>query len=152
MSESDALFAENIRRIRCLAGELGLDLGPALTGPGTWTAGLRFNDIDMVLELEAGESRLRLVVRFQFDSGFADWLMPQLDDLQQVCYHYGCCHLVAIESGRIVVSLALTLYFSGLQYYALKEAIDDLAQAGQKIRHLLQPGVEPVEGGNNGHP
>ena len=151
VNQPEINFTENIRRVRFLLGEIGPVLHQEEIHSGQWVASLRIDGWELMATV-TGESRfLELAAEFRLDRGFADFLGSRLDDLQQVCYHFGCHHLVTVNPLIITLLIGNKLYFSGLQYYALKEAIADMVGAIGEIRRLLDPGIRPDGGEDDGH-
>lgn len=140
----EAEFQENVRRITVLLAELGHPVAQMARETGRWAATFPMADIVLHAQIAAQRNFVEFSVFFRFDGGLADFLATRVDEWQQVCYHYGCYQLTTVDQGEITLSVHNKLYFSGLQYYALKETLDDLAGAAGDLRHVLEPAIGPV--------
>jgi hypothetical protein len=137
-------FRENIRRVSALLGEFGWPVESGAEGAGDWIA--RFTAYGAALQAQVSEGRafVEFSAFFVFDGAFADFLSDRVDEFQRIAYHYGCYQLTEAADRKITISVHTKLYFSGLQYYALKEAVGDLAAAAHELRVLFEPDHGPV--------
>ncbi len=151
MPMMDGVFEDNVRRVRSLLGELGLPGIREQQATGMWQSAFLVADVEMMTTVNQDCPFLELSVNFHFEPGFADFLMNRMDDFQQLCYQKGCYHLISLENVIITVSVCSKLYYSGFQYYALKETIDDLMGVAVAVRRLFDPETVLGGGKGNGH-
>jgi hypothetical protein len=139
-----AVFRENVRRVSVLLGELGWAAGPSEKVADGWAARIAVDGAELQAQLAEDRNFVEFSAFFTFDAAFADFLAERVDEFQRIAYHYGCYQLTEAVDRKITISVHTKLYFSGLQYYALKEAVGDLAAAVRELRVLFEPADGPV--------
>ncbi|KGE71343.1 hypothetical protein [Spirochaeta lutea] len=138
--KSSKILKERIRRIEILLKELGYDVEPdELPEMAGYSAGV-FQGEQYILSISVDqESRfLELGFTFGFSNSLHERIRSSMEDLLGICYEYGNYLSIQTLDPEITISIFSKIYFSGLNYYALKESVRDLRASVRLIKELFQ--------------
>jgi hypothetical protein len=131
-------LAEKVRRTKILFKELGCKVIGEKNNGEIYTAGF-----DNKSGLHGGffidrDSRfLEIVYTFSFSSSMHVFIRERLEKMLSICYEYGCYINVQKNKTEILFSLFTKLYFSGLNYYSLKDSLKDFTKCVSIITEII---------------
>jgi len=120
------ILEERVRRVKVLFKELGYRLTRDDKSPEEYTAAISSKEgVVGGVFLDAESRFLELGYTFSFSSSLSHYLKNRLEDVLRVCYEFGCYPNIQNSMGEIAISLFSKIYFSGLNYYSLKDSLKD---------------------------
>ncbi|TFG62839.1 MAG: hypothetical protein E4H36_07080 [Spirochaetales bacterium] len=129
---------ERIKRVKILFKELGYRVYDGDQSEDTYSAG-----IDDKQGFQSGffidnDSRfLELAFTFSFSIKLGAFIQQKLEDLLKICYEYGCYLNIFKNRDEIAVSVFSKLYFAGLNYYALRNTLEDFRLCIEALKELF---------------
>lgn len=132
------IMKERIKRVKILFKELGYRVYDGDHSEDTYSAG-----IDDKQGFQSGffidtDSRfLELAFTFSFSIKLGPFIQQKLEDLLKICYEYGCYLNIFKNRDEIAVSVFSKLYFSGLNYYALRNTLEDFRLCIESLKELF---------------
>lgn len=67
----------------------------------------------------------------------ADFIKDRLEEMLKVCYEYGSYISIQTSTKEITFSLFSKLYYSGLNYSSLKDALKDFKECMESVTDLM---------------
>ena len=138
MTRRQRVMHERIRRVRALFGEVGYRTAEAersddsysatFTGPKGAEGGL-FIDRDSRF-LEVGYT-------FSFSTSLAEFVKERLEEIMRAAYEFGCYANILAGNAEIVLSVFTKVYFSGLNYYSLRDSLLDFNRCVAAITEIV---------------
>ena len=138
MTRRQKVMQERIRRVRALFREVGYrttgaersdeSYSATFTGPKGAEGGL-FIDRDSRF-LEIGYT-------FSFSPSLSEFVKERLEEIMRAAYEYGCYPNIVAGKGEIVLSVFSKIYFSGLNYYALRDSLLDFNRCVEAITDIV---------------
>lgn len=138
-------LAEKIRRTKVLFKELGCKIIGEKNNGDIFTAGF-----DNKSGMHGGffidrESRfLEIVYTFSFSDSMHEYIKERLEKMLEICYEYGCYINVQKNKSEILFSIFTKLYYTGLNYYSLKDSLKDFTKCVTIITEIID-----IENENN---
>lgn len=130
---------ERIRRVRVLFKELGFRFfNSEFQGP-LYTSGFENTDGfqgEVIIDRKC--RFLELSFTFFFSLEMADFLKQRLEEMLKLCYEFGCYMILADAEKELSFSVFTKLYYTGLNYYSLKQSIDDFKECVSGLTNLLK--------------
>ena len=74
---------------------------------------------------------------FSFSPDFQDYLRDRMEEMLQICYEFGIYINIINNREEIIFSIFSKIYYSGLNYHTLKHTLNDLKDATQNLKQLL---------------
>ncbi len=68
----------------------------------------------------------------------ADFLKQRLEEMLKLCYEYGCYIILAEAENELSFSVFTKLYYTGLNYYSLKQSMEDFKECVDALTSLLK--------------
>jgi hypothetical protein len=132
------ILEERVRRVKVLFKELGYRLTRDDKSPEEYTAAIS-NSAGVVggVFLDTESRFLELGYTFSFSSSLSHYLRNRLEDVLRVCYEFGCYPNVQKDGGEIAISLFSKIYFSGLNYFSLKDSLKDFRACVDLVTGVL---------------
>ena len=137
MKESK-LLEERIRRTKVLFRELGYRLTGGERTKDAYTAAFNTEGGPQGSLFIDRESRfLELGYTYSFSPTMSNYLRDRLDKLMQVCFEFGC--YTNIQKGKTEISFSVfsKIYFSGVNYFCLKDTLRDFQSCIEVLTELL---------------
>jgi len=132
------ILEERVRRVRVLFKELGYRLTRDGESPEEYTAAISNKEgIVGGVFLDAESRFLELGYTFSFSSSLSRYLKTRLEEVLRVCYEFGCYPNIQNNMGEIAISLFSKIYFSGLNYYSLKDSLKDFRSCVDLVTGVL---------------
>jgi hypothetical protein len=132
------VMKERIRRVRALFREAGYRTNAAersdesysatFTGPNAAEGGLFIDEDSRFLEIG---------YTFSFSPSLSEFVKERLEDIMRAAYEFGCYPNIVAGKGEIVLSVFTKIYFSGLNYYSLRDSLLDFNQCVQAITEIV---------------
>ena len=85
---------------------------------------------------------------FSFSPDFQDYLRDRMEELLQICYEFGVYTNMINGRDEIIISVFSKIYYSGLNYYIMKDTLKDFKDAIYNLTQLLdirREGTSPIE-------
>jgi hypothetical protein len=148
--KSSKVLEERIRRVKVLFKELGYRVFGDERSEGTFAAAF-----DNETGSHGGffidrESRfLEVGYTFSFSPSMSDFLKDRLEKMLNICYEFGCYNNIQKSESEIAISLFTKIYFSGLNYAALKDSLRDFQSCVELTTVLMDIQNESMEEGEN---
>lgn len=132
------LMKERIRRIRVLFKELGYKLFEGEIFEESYSSGFSDKKGFQSGFFIDNESRfIELVFTFSFSSRLRSFIQNKLEDMLLICYEYGCYLNIQKETNEINFSVFSKIYFTGLNYYSLKDTIEDFKRCVGMLKEII---------------
>lgn len=133
------IMQERIKRVRVLFKELGCKLLDSEHDEHAFTAGFESEEGFQGGVFIDGKSKfLELSFTFFFSQSMVRFVQQRLEDMFKVCYEYGCYSNLDKTKSEICFSVFSKLYFSGLNYYSLKQSLIDFSACIQALTEVLE--------------
>ena len=149
--KTNRLMQERIRRVSVLLKELGYEL---LDGEGSeemFSAGFVAPDaFQAVLFIDADSKFLEFAFTFGLSDSMADFVRERLEECIQALYEFGCYFTLQIDEKDMVYTIFSTIYFAGLNYFALKETLRDFRDAIEASRTIFEIQTDEQQGESRG--
>ena len=136
--KSSKLLEERIRRVKVLFKELAYRTFGDERSEGSFAA---------AFDNQAGrhggffidrESRFfEIGYSFQFSPAMGSYLKDRLEEMLKICYEFGCYTNIQSSKSEITFSIFTKIYFSGLNYYSLKDSLRDFRRCVDLITELM---------------
>ena len=137
------LMEERIRRVRVLFRELGYRIRESERSSDTYSAG--FEDEEGMqggFFIDRASRFLELAYTFSFSPTMSEYLKTRLEEMLKVSYEYGCYINLQTSEHEIAFSVFSKLYYTGLNYYALKDSLHEFRNCVGALTELLEIGAE----------
>jgi len=132
------IMKERIRRVRVLFKELGYDIFEGEKQEGSYTAGIDDNnDFQCGYYIDNDSKFLEIVFTFSFSLKLSEYLRHNLEEMMKICYEYGCYMNLYTTEEEISFSVFSKLYYAGLNYYSLRETMNDFKACVEDLKGLL---------------
>lgn len=138
MIGSDKRQKERIRRVQVLLRELGYSVHPGTDEDGLYSGYFESaKGFQAVYSIDRECRFLELVFTFDFSESLGSFLTNKIEEVLRICYETGCyVHFERVESG-IAFTVFAKLYYTGLNYLALKDSLVDFKDCVFSLRELL---------------
>ena len=132
------IMKERIRRVRVLFKELGYDIFEGEKHEESYTAGIDDNHgFQCGFFIDEECKFLEIAFTFSFSPRLASFIKTRLEEMLKICYEYGCYVNIQKDSEEIAFSIFSKLYFAGLNYYALRETLNDFKTCVEALKELM---------------
>lgn len=139
------VMEERIRRVRVLFKELGYKLHQTERSEETYSAGFE-NEAGMQggFFIDKTSRFVEIAYTFSFSPSMAEYVKTRLEEMLKISYEFGCYINLQSTDEEIAFSLFTKLYYTGLNYHALKESLREFALCILALTDLLEiSGQEP---------
>jgi hypothetical protein len=133
------LMNERIKRVKVLFKELGLKILDSEHDDLTFTAGFEGEEgLQGGIFIDRKSKFLEISFTFFFSHSMVDFVQQRLEEMLKVCYEYGCYLNLDKTKSEICFSVFCKLYFSGLNFYSLKNCLEDFAACIGALTEVLE--------------
>ena len=144
--KKERTLEERIRRCRILFKELGYELQEEEMEKESYMASFEKDDTtngSVYIDLES--KFLEIGYTFTFSKAMSDYLKDKLEDMLEICYEFGCYIYLEKNKADVSFSVFTKIYFSGLNYYSLKNSLTDYNKCVGILTELLDIGINHEE-------
>jgi hypothetical protein len=133
------VMEERIRRVRIIFKELGYRLHETERSEETYSAGFE-NDEGMQggFFIDRSSRFVEIAYTFSFSSAMAEYVKARLEDMLKISYEYGCYINLQTTDEEIAFSVFTKLYYTGLNYYSLKDSLREFVLCIHSLTDLLE--------------
>jgi len=132
------IMKERIRRVQVLFKELGYDLFDEERLEESYsTAFVHSNGLQGMFFIEKENRFLEVVYNLTFSSQLAEFVQHKMPEVFETCFEYGCYMSTFADEYAINISLFSKVYFSGLNYYSLKDTMADFYRCSTAVKELV---------------
>ncbi|MCF7928291.1 MAG: hypothetical protein K9L68_04915 [Spirochaetales bacterium] len=132
------VMRERIRRVRVLFKELGYELSEENQNDETFSAA--FEDEDGFrggFYIDQDSKFLEIVFSFAFSGQMGEFLQGRLEEMVKIAYEFGCYINLQKNNGDYNYSIFSKVYYSGLNYYSLRDTLRDFNACVDALKELL---------------
>jgi len=133
------LMEERIRRVRVLFRELGYRIRESERSTDTYSAG--FEDEEGMqggFFIDRASRFLELAYTFSFSPTMSEYLKTRLEEMLKISYEYGCYINIQTSREEIAFSVFTKIYYSGLNYYSLRDSLREFRFCVQALTDILE--------------
>ena len=133
------VMEERIRRVRVLFRELGYKLHETERSEDTYSAGFG-NEQGMQggFFIDRASRFVEIAYTFSFSPSMAEYVKARLEEMLKISYEFGCYINLQMADEEIAFSVFSKLYYTGLNYHALKESLREFALCVEALTDLLE--------------
>jgi hypothetical protein len=137
--KNSKVMEERIRRVRVLFKELGYKLHETERSEETYSAGFE-NEEGMQggFFIDRTSRFVEIAYTFSFSPSMAEYVKTRLEDMLKISYEFGCYINLQSTDEEIAFSLFTKLYYTGLNYHALKDSLREFALCVRELTDLLE--------------
>ena len=129
---------ERIRRVRVLMKELGYEIIDSDTQEDTYSAGFENEKGEQGgFFIDRDSKFLEVAFTFSFSSSLSEFIRTKLEEMLRICYEFGC--YINIQKGKKEISFSIfaKAYYAGLNYYSLRETLNDFFACVENLKEIL---------------
>jgi len=142
------LMKERIRRVRVLFKELGYDLVEGEQSEETFSSAFENeHGFQGGFFIDSDNRFLEFAFTFSFSPELGLYIQEKLEEMLRICYEFGCYVNLQKTEEEIEFSIYSKLYYSGLNYFALKETLRDFQGCIDSLRDLVDITADEKEDG-----
>jgi hypothetical protein len=135
------LMEERIRRVRVLFRELGYRVRESERSSDTYSAGFEDDEgMQGGFFIDRASRFLELAYTFSFSPTMAEYVKTRLEEMLKISYEYGCYINIQTTKEEIAFSVFTKIYYSGLNYYCLRDSLREYALCVRSLTELLEIG------------
>jgi hypothetical protein len=137
------LMEERIRRVTVLFSELNFRVTEDERSHNAYSA--TFEDDDSFqagVLIERGSRFLELAYALTFPPSYSQLIRGKLEEMLKTCYEFGCYVSLQQTASEISFSVFTKIYYSGLNYYSLRDSLRDFRECVAALMDLLEMGKE----------
>jgi hypothetical protein len=147
--KKERTLEERIRRCRVLFKELGYELQEEEMEKESYMASFEKDDtINGSVYIDLESKFLEIGYTFTFSKAMSDYLKDKLEDMLEICYEFGCYIYLEKNKEDVSFSVFTKIYFSGLNYFSLKNSLTDYNKCVEILTELLDIGINHKDPGN----
>jgi hypothetical protein len=140
------LMEERIRRITVLFSELSFRVIEDERSHNAYSATFEDDDAFQAgVLIERGSRFFELAYALTFPTSYAQLMKGKLEEMLKICYEFGCYVSLQQTATEISYSVFTKIYYSGLNYYSLRDSLRDFRECVAALMDLLEIGKEAPE-------
>jgi hypothetical protein len=133
------LMEERIRRITVLFSELSFRVIEDERSHNAYSATFEDNEgFQAGILIERGSKFLELAYAFTFPATYSQYMRGKLEEMLKFAYEFGCYVSLQQSASEITFSVFTKLYYSGLNYYSLRDTMRDFRECVWSLMDLLE--------------
>jgi hypothetical protein len=133
------LMEERIRRVRVLFRELGYRVRESERSSDTYSAGFEDDEgMQGGFFIDRASRFLELAYTFSFSPTMSEYLKTRLEEMLKISYEYGCYINIQTSRDEIAFSVFSKIYYSGLNYYSLRDSLREFRYCVQALTDVLE--------------
>jgi hypothetical protein len=131
-------LAEKVRRTKILFKELGCKIIGEKNNGDIFTAGFdNKSGIHGGFFIDRDSNFLEIVYTFSFSASMQIFIKERLEKILSICYEYGCYINIQKNKSEILFSVFTKIYFTGLNYFSLKDSLKDFTKCVSIITEII---------------
>ena len=128
-----------IRRVRVLFRELGYRIRESERSSDTYSAGFEDDEgMQGGFFIDRASRFLELAYTFSFSPTMSEYLKTRLEEMLKISYEYGCYINIQTSREEIAFSVFTKIYYSGLNYYCLRDSLREFRFCVQALTDILE--------------
>jgi hypothetical protein len=132
------LMEERIRRVTVLFSELAFRVVEDERSHNSYSATFEDDEgFQSGILIERGSKFLELVYAFTFPSHYAAYMRGKLEEMLKIAYEFGCYVSLQQSATDITFSVFTKVYYSGLNYYSLRDTMRDFRECVWSLMDLM---------------
>jgi hypothetical protein len=133
------LMEERIRRVTVLFSELSFRVIEDERSHNAYSATFEDNEgFQAGILIERGSKFLELAYAFTFPTTYSQYMRGKLEEMLKLAYEFGCYVSLQQSACEITFSVFTKLYYSGLNYYSLRDTMRDFRECVWSLMDLLE--------------
>jgi hypothetical protein len=133
------LMEERIRRVTVLFSELSFRVIEDERSHNAYSATFEDNEgFQAGILIERGSKFLELAYAFTFPTTYSQYMRGKLEEMLKLAYEFGCYVSLQQSASEITFSVFTKLYYSGLNYYSLRDTMRDFRECVWSLMDLLE--------------
>jgi hypothetical protein len=133
------VMEDRIRRVRVLFKELGYTLHETERSEETYSAGFEKDEgMQGGFFIDRASRFLEIAYTFSFSPSMAVYVKTRLEEMLKISYEFGCYINIQTSDEEIAFSLFTKLYYTGLNYYSLKDSLREFLHCVKALTELLE--------------
>jgi len=133
------VMEERIRRVRVLFRELGYRIRESERSSDTYSAGFEDDEgMQGGFFIDRASRFLELAYTFSFSPTMSEYLKTRLEEMLKISYEYGCYINIQTSREEIAFSVFTKIYYSGLNYYCLRDSLREFRFCVQALTDILE--------------
>ena len=133
------LMEERIRRVTVLFSELSFRVIEDERSHNAYSATFEDNEgFQAGILIERGSKFLELAYAFTFPTTYSQYMRGKLEEMLKLAYEFGCYVSLQQSASEITFSVFAKLYYSGLNYYSLRDTMRDFRECVWSLMDLLE--------------
>jgi len=137
--EKSKLLEERIKRANVLLKELGYKISGENKVSEAYTCEIESRKYFIgSLLIEYDCKFMEISYSYSFSRSMFNLLKKNLENLMKICYEFGCYYNIIKTKHDIIFTVFTKEYFTGLNYYALKDNLKDFKRCTEMIADLIE--------------
>jgi len=133
------IMVERIRRVEVLFKELGYTILDTERSAESYSAGFENSEgLQGGFFIDRASRFLEIAYSFSFSLSMYDFFKVRLEEMLKTTYEYGCYSNIHLSRRDISFSVFAKIYYSGLNYYSLKDNLRDFQQCIKALTEVLE--------------
>ena len=133
------LMQERIRRVKILFRELGYRVFDSERMEESYSAGFENEEgFQAGVFIDSGSRFLEVAYTFSFSPSMAEFVRSRLEEMLKISYEYGCYINLQTTAEEIAFSVFTKIYYSGLNYYSMRESLRDFKQCVYSLTDTME--------------
>jgi hypothetical protein len=132
------LMEERIRRVTVLFSELAFRVVEDERSHNAYSATFEDDEgFQSGILIERGSKFLELAYAFTFPAHYATYMRGKLEEMLKIIYEFGCYVSLQQSATDITFSVFAKVYYSGLNYYSLRDTMRDFRECVWSLMDLM---------------
>jgi hypothetical protein len=133
------LMEERIRRVTVLFSEINFRVLEDERSHNAYSATFEDGEgFQAGILIERGSKFLELAYAFTFPASYSQYMRGKLEEMLKFAYEFGCYVSLQQSASEITFSVFTKLYYSGLNYYSLRDTMRDFRECVWSLMDLLE--------------
>jgi len=139
--KNSKVMEERIRRVKVLFKELGYRIQETQRSNESYSAGFENEEgFQAGFFIDSGSRFLEVAYTFSFSPSMAEFVRGRLEEMLKISYEYGCYINIQTTKEEIAFSVFCKIYYTGLNYYCLRDSLREFALCVRSLTELLEIG------------
>ena len=133
------IMTERIRRAEVLFKELGYTILDTERSAESYSAGFENSEgLQGGFFIDRSSRFLEVAYSFSFSLSMYEFFKVRLEEMLKTTYEYGCYSNIQLSRRDISFSVFAKIYYSGLNYYSLKDNLRDFQECIKALTEVLE--------------